>query len=166
MVAKIVNLTSPSTDSIKKAASEKTFFSEYGNMVGAGLGLLAGFSEYQSTKTLLKAQAKMYNQNAENALWEGGRNAQKVFRAGEQAQGTMLADFGASGVDVNSSQTVNNAQRTLQKGVNDDVFSTMYSAATEANQQRINAQMAKHQLKQAKSSLILNSATSILGGFI
>jgi len=166
MAAKIINLTSPSTNSVKPKAASKSFFSEYGNMIGSGLGLLANYSEYQSQKTMLNAQANMYNQNAANALFEGRQNVQKVYKAGEQAQGALTADYGASGVDVNSSQTVNTAQRTLQKGINDDVFSTMYSAASEANQQQINAQMTRYQLKQAKSSFLIKSASSLLGGFM
>lgn len=138
---------------------------------------LADFVDYKTQRGLLKAQAKMYKQNAENALWEGGQNADKVYREGEQAQGTIVQNFGASGVDVNNSQTVASSQRTLQKNINDDVFATMYSSAKEANQNLINAQMAKYNAKRLRKGFILRSigtwannaakamsATSIMGG--
>lgn len=118
---------------------------------------LADFTDYKTQRNLLKTQAKVYEQNAENAIFEGRQNAKKVYQAGEQAQGTVSADFGASGVDVNSSQTVSSTQRTLQKNINDDIFTTMYNAATEANQQSINAQMAKYQAKQLKKGFIFQS---------
>lgn len=138
---------------------------------------LADFVDYKTQRGLLKAQAKMYKQNAENALWEGGQNADKIYREGEQAQGTIVQNFGASGVDVNNSQTVASSQRTLQKNINDDVFATMYSSAKEANQNLINAQMAKYNAKRLRKGFILGSigtwannaanamsATSIMGG--
>lgn len=138
---------------------------------------LADYTEYQTQQSLLKAQAKQYNQNAKNLLWEGHTNADKIALSGEQAQGTMLQDFGASGVDVNTSQTVASSQRTLQKSVNDDVFTTMYNAAKESNQQSINAQMAKYNAKQQKKGFVFQSigtwannvanamsASSIMGG--
>ena len=138
---------------------------------------LADFVDYKTQRGLLKAQAKMYEQNAENALWEGRQNADKIYREGEQAQGTVVQDFGASGVDVNNSQTVASSQRTLQKNINDDVFATMYSSAKEANQNLINAQMAKYNAKRLRKGFILRSigtwannaakamsATSIMGG--
>lgn len=138
---------------------------------------LADYVDYKTQSGLLKAQAKLYKQNAENALWEGQQNADKVSREGEQAQGTIVQNFGASGVDVNNSQTVDSTQRTLQKNINDDVFATMYSSAKEANQNLINAQMAKHNAKRLRKGFILGSigtwannaanamsASSIMGG--
>lgn len=138
---------------------------------------LADYVDYKTQSGLLKAQAKLYKQNAENALWEGQQNADKVSREGEQAQGTIVQNFGASGVDVNNSQTVNSTQRTLQKNINDDVFATMYSSAKEANQNLINAQMAKYNAKRLRKGFILGSigtwannaanamsASSIMGG--
>ena len=138
---------------------------------------LADFVDYKTQSGLLKAQAKMYKQNAENALWEGRQNADKVYREGEQAQGTVVQGYGSSGVDVNSSQTVDSSQSTLQKNINDDVFATMYSSAKEANQNLINAKMAKYNAKQLKKGFILGSigtwannaanamsASSIMGG--
>lgn len=138
---------------------------------------LADYVDYKTQSGLLKAQAKLYKQNAENALWEGQQNADKVSREGEQAQGTIVQNFGASGVDVNNSQTVNSTQRTLQKNINDDVFATMYSSAKEANQNSINAQMAKYNAKRLRKGFILGSigtwannaanamsASSIMGG--
>ncbi|WP_294609755.1 hypothetical protein [uncultured Gilliamella sp.] len=118
---------------------------------------LADFVDYKTQRGLLKAQAKMYQMNAKNTLWEGQQNADKISREGEQAQGTVIQDFGASGVDVNDSQTVASSQRTLQKNINDDVFATMYSAAKEANQQTINAKMAKYNAKQLKKGFIFRS---------
>ena len=138
---------------------------------------LADYVDYKTQSGLLKAQAKLYKQNAENALWEGQQNADKVYREGEQAQGTIVQNFGASGVDVNNSQTVDSTQRTLQKNINDDVFATMYSSAKEANQNLINAQMAKYNAKRLRKGFILGSigtwannaanamsASSIMGG--
>lgn len=138
---------------------------------------LADYVDYKTQSGLLKAQAKLYKQNAENALWEGQQNADKVSREGEQAQGTIVQNFGASGVDVNNSQTVDSTQRTLQKNINDDVFATMYSSAKEANQNLINAQMAKYNAKRLRKGFILGSigtwannaanamsASSIMGG--
>lgn len=113
--------------------------------------------EYKTQRGLLQAQAKAYERDAKSALWEGRQNADKVFRRGEAAQGTLIQDYGASGVDVNTSQTVSNAQRTLQKSINDDVFATMYRSAKEAEQLSINAKMAKYQAKQAKGGFILGS---------
>ena len=114
--------------------------------------------EYKTQRGLLQAQAKAYERDAKSALWEGQQNADKVFRRGEAAQGTLIQDYGASGVDVNTSQTVSNAQRTLQKSINDDVFATMYRSAKEAEQLSMSAKMAKYQAKQAKSGFILGSA--------
>ncbi len=138
---------------------------------------LADYVDYKTQSGLLKAQAKLYKQNAENALWEGQQNADKVSRGGEQAQGTIVQNFGASGVDVNNSQTVDSTQRTLQKNINDDVFATMYSSAKEANQNLINAQTAKYNAKRLRKGFILGSigtwannaanamsASSIMGG--
>ena len=138
---------------------------------------LADYVDYKTQSGLLKAQAKLYKQNAENALWEGQQNADKVYREGEQAQGTIVQNFGASGVDVNNSQTVDSTQRTLQKNINDDVFATVYSSAKEANQNLINAQMAKYNAKRLRKGFILGSigtwannaanamsASSIMGG--
>lgn len=138
---------------------------------------LGEFVDYKTQRGLLKAQAKMYEQNAKNALWEGRQNAIKVFREGEQAQGSVVQDFGASGVDVNNSQTVESTQRTLQKNINDDVFATMYSSANEANQNIINSKMAKYNAKRLRKGFILQSigtwannaanamsASSIMGG--
>lgn len=138
---------------------------------------LADYVDYKTQSGLLKAQAKLYKQNAENALWEGQQNADKVYREGEQAQGTIVQNFGVSGVDVNNSQTVDSTQRTLQKNINDDVFATMYSSAKEANQNLINAQMAKYNAKRLRKGFILGSigtwannaanamsASSIMGG--
>ena len=138
---------------------------------------LADYVDYKTQSGLLKAQAKLYKQNAENALWEGQQNADKVSREGEQAQGTIVQNFGASGVDVNNSQTVDSTQRTLQKNINDDVFATMYSSAKEANQNLTNAQMAKYNAKRLRKGFILGSigtwannaanamsASSIMGG--
>lgn len=138
---------------------------------------LADYVDYKTQSGLLKAQAKLYKQNAENALWEGQQNADKVYREGEQAQGTIVQNFGASGVDVNNSQTVDSTQRTLQKNINDDVFATMYSSAKEANQNLINAQTAKYNAKRLRKGFILGSigtwannaanamsASSIMGG--
>lgn len=118
---------------------------------------LADFSEYKTQKGLLKAQAKMYQQNADNSLFEGRQNVNKVYEAGEQAQGSVMQDFGASGVDVNDSQTVSSSQNILQRRINDDIFTTMYNAASEANQQSINAKLAKHQAKQLKKGFIFKS---------
>lgn len=118
---------------------------------------LADFVDYKTQSGLLKAQAKMYKQNAENALWEGRQNADKVYREGEQAQGTVVQGYGSSGVDVNSSQTVDSSQRTLQKNINDDVFATMYASAKEANQNLINSKMAKYNAKRLRKGFILQS---------
>lgn len=118
---------------------------------------LADFVDYKTQRGLLKAQAKLYKQNAKNALFEGEQNADKAFRGGEQAQGTIVQDFGASGVDVNSSQTVDSSQRTLQKNINDDVFATMYASAKEANQNLINSKMAKYNAKRLRKGFILQS---------
>lgn len=124
---------------------------------------LADYTNYKTQRGLLKAQAKLYEQNAKNALWEGEQNADKVARAGEQAQGSVVQDYGASGVDVNDSQTVASAQRTLQKNINDDVFTTMYNSAKEANQYVISAQMAKYNAKQMKKGFVLQSIGTWLG---
>lgn len=137
----------------------------------------ADFIDYKTQSQLLKAQAKLYKMNAKSTIWEGQQNADKISREGDQAQGTIRSDFGASGVDVNDSQTVASTQRSLQKAVNDDVFATMYSAAKEANQQTINAKMAKYNVKQLKKGFIFKSigtwannaansmsASSMLGG--
>ncbi|QHJ80183.1 MAG: hypothetical protein [Bacteriophage sp.] len=121
------------------------------------LDYLGDTVEYKTQRGLLQAQAKAYERDAKSALWEGRQNADKVFRQGEAAQGTLTQDYGASGVDVNTSQTVSNAQRTLQKSISDDVFATMYRSAKEAEQLSINAKMAKYQAKQAKSGFGLGS---------
>lgn len=131
--------------------------------IAGGLKILGGFSEYNSTKNMLKLQASLYDQNAETALYEGRRNAGKIANAGKYAQSTLVANYGSSGVDVNTSQTVANEQRILQQGVNDDVYTTMYNAATEASQQRINAKMARYQAKQAKRKFIFGSASTAFG---
>lgn len=121
------------------------------------LDYLGDTVEYKTQRGLLQAQAKAYERDAKSALWEGRQNADKVFRQGEAAHGTLTQDYGASGVDVNTSQTVSNAQRTLQKSISDDVFATMYRSAKEAEQLSINAKMAKYQAKQAKSGFGLGS---------
>lgn len=113
--------------------------------------------EYKTQRGILQAQANAYERDAKSALWEGRQNADKVFRQGEAAQGTLTQDYGASGVDVNTSQTVSNAQRTLQKNINDDVFATMYRSAKEAEQLSMNAKIAKHQANQSKGGFILGS---------
>ncbi|MDF7671160.1 hypothetical protein PT276_08150 [Orbaceae bacterium ESL0721] len=132
---------------------------------------LADVVDYKTKRGMLKTQAKMYEQGAESVLFEGRQNADKISDQGKQAQSSLMADYGSSGVDVNSSQTVNSAQRKLQRGVNDDVFTTMYNAATEANQQTINAQIAKYQNKQLKKGFIFqsigtwaNNAAQAMGG--
>lgn len=124
---------------------------------GGGLDIVGDYYNMKSQKSILKAQASLYSQSAEDALYVGRENVKKTQQAGEQAQGEMIAGFGASGVDVNNSQTVDNAQRVLQSGVNDDVYSTMYSAANQANQYRASAQIAKYQAKQLSTNFSLSS---------
>lgn len=131
--------------------------------IAAGMKILGGFIENNSNKQILKMQARLYEQNADTALYEGQINAGKIAHAGDYAQGSLTANYGASGVDVNSSQTVSNEQRVLQKGINDDVYSTMYNAASEARQQRINAQMARYQAKQATRGFLFGAAGTALG---
>lgn len=129
--------------------------------IAGGMKLLGNYSEYQSKKNILKLQARLYDQSAENALYEGARNAGKIATAGKYAQGSLVANYGASGVDVNNSQTVSNEQRVLQQGVNDDVYTTMYNAASEAQQQRINAAMARYQAKQSTQGFIFGTASGL-----
>lgn len=124
---------------------------------------LADYTDYKTQRGLLQAQAKLYQQNSADTLWEGRQNAGKVAREGEQAQGTLLQDYGSSGIDVNDSQTVDNSRRTLQKNINDDVFTTMYNSAKEANQYAINAQMAKYNAKRLKKGFAIQSVGTWLG---
>lgn len=138
---------------------------------------LGDFVDYKTQRNILRAQEKKFKNDARDTLWEGRKNAGKVFREGEQAQGTILQDFGASGVDVNNSQTVVSTQRTLQKNINDDVFTTMYNAAKEARQMRLNSNLARYNAAQLKKGFFLKSigtwannaanavsSSSILGG--
>lgn len=122
------------------------------------LNVMSQYSDYSTQKGILKAQEKLYNQNADATIREGEKNVGKVARAGEQAHGTLMHDYGASGVDVNNSQTVNNANRVLQKGVSDDVFTTMYSSAKEAEQQRLNAVMARYNRRNLSTQYAYQSA--------
>ena len=90
---------------------------------------------------------------------------------------SKLFNSGVSGVDVNNSQTVVSTQRTLQKNINDDVFTTMYNAAKEARQMRLNSNLARYNAAQLKKGFFLKSigtwannaanavsSSSILGG--
>lgn len=126
--------------------------------IASGLKILGGFINNNAENNILKVQAKLYEQNAETALYEGRINSGKIAKMGNFAQGTLLSNYGSSGIDINSSQTVSNEQRVLQKGVSDDVYTTMYNAASEAQQQRINAQMARYQIKQSNRGFLFGAA--------
>lgn len=118
---------------------------------------LGKYSQYRTNQNLLEAQADLYKQNAENAMFEGRRNADNIYDQGETAKGTVNAGYAAQGININNSQTASNATTQISRGVNDDVYSVMYNAATQANQQKVQAQLAEYQRTQNRKTFILSS---------
>lgn len=132
-------------------------------MVGAGISAMGAISQANAAQASASYNATLREQDAGIALEQANRDAVQVRRAGQMAQGSALAGYGASGVATDEGSPLDVLAMSAGQAKLDEE-TVLYKGRLKATGYHNAAALERYSGKTAKEQGYLNAASYLIGG--
>jgi hypothetical protein len=132
-------------------------------MAGAGISALGALSQANAAQASASYNANLRELDAGVALDQANRDAVQVRRAGQMAQGSALAGYGASGVATDEGSPLDVLSMSAGQAKLDEE-TVLYKGRMKASGYQSAAALERFGGKTAKRQGYLNAASYLIGG--
>ncbi len=132
-------------------------------MAGAGISAIGAISQANAQQAASSYNARLREIDAGVALEQADRDALQIRRAGERAQGSVLAGFGASGIATDEGSPLDVLSMSASEAKLDEE-TVLYKGRLKASGYQGAAALERYSGDTAQKQGYLNAASYLIGG--